>query len=309
MEEFRVTCINKPQRDGPVEAITHLGGSGWRLDQGAGGGAPRRSSPRLLHAGGWAARRTRGPRERRRYQVRPDSRRRPLEHQPAGPARVRRLERLVRAGRRWLDDRPGCSTEGGGAGARGGALARRDSGPQRPGAQVTPPPGLRRRPVRTRWAVVPPGRHGWAPGRVAGAAGGARRGPAGRSRDAAANSGAAGCRSRRRNGGQSLEPAGVVGHPGEGVERGVRETRSPPGEVAHAGLAQGQEQVHLLRELAREGVVEEVARGHAEQGGQPGEVAQGGVVPAPGAQLPQVGGGDGELRRPVARRIASAASR
>jgi hypothetical protein len=31
MEDFRVTCINKPQRDGSVEAITHLGGAGWRL--------------------------------------------------------------------------------------------------------------------------------------------------------------------------------------------------------------------------------------------------------------------------------------
>ena len=31
MEEVQVTCINKPHRASPVEAITHLGGSGWRL--------------------------------------------------------------------------------------------------------------------------------------------------------------------------------------------------------------------------------------------------------------------------------------
>jgi hypothetical protein len=38
-------------------------------------------------------------------------------------------------------------------------------------------------------------------------------------------------------------------------------------------------------------------RRDAEQGLQPGQVAQGGVIPPPGTQLPQVGGRDGGLRR------------
>ncbi len=29
MADLRVTCVNKPNRNSPHEAITHLGGSGW----------------------------------------------------------------------------------------------------------------------------------------------------------------------------------------------------------------------------------------------------------------------------------------
>src|SRR4051794_29736391 len=30
MQDVQVTCINKPHRDSPHEAITHLGGANWR---------------------------------------------------------------------------------------------------------------------------------------------------------------------------------------------------------------------------------------------------------------------------------------
>lgn len=31
VQQTQVTCINKPRHESPIEAITHPGGTGWRL--------------------------------------------------------------------------------------------------------------------------------------------------------------------------------------------------------------------------------------------------------------------------------------